>query len=81
MIIEERGCPRCRIRRTVRVHSSTSLCMNCKLQWPPSALPLEQSKAELIFTMTERRRLMIYRAAITAGMYSEFPFSESRTKP
>jgi len=37
MTIQERSCPRCGIRRTVRLGCSTpSLCLNCRLHWGAS---------------------------------------------
>jgi hypothetical protein len=37
MIIQERACPRCTIRRTLRtLLGDRSFCFNCRLNWRPT---------------------------------------------
>ena len=72
--IQEHPCPRCAIRRTVRI-ASASFCFNCRLHWGSqwdNGAGLE-SPLELPYTFTaaERARLTIYRAAIQAGFYTD----------
>src|SRR5918993_118850 len=67
-IIQERNCPRCAIRRTVRIADS-SFCHNCRLQWhqAPNTEFLPRPTVTYAFTGRETARLMIYRAAIRAA--------------
>jgi hypothetical protein len=70
--IQERTCPRCAIRRTVRIAGS-SFCHNCRLHWhdaPNAELP-PRREAAYAFTAQETARLIIYRAAIRAGFYND----------
>ena len=75
--IQEHPCPRCAIRRTVRI-ARASFCFNCRLHW---GNPWGESSAAAIdprpepphaFTAAETARLMIYRAAIRAGFFSDW---------
>jgi hypothetical protein len=73
-LIQERACPRCAIRRTVRLTAGNSFCFNCRLQWSTqqvargqpvrwmTALPLTSHP----FTPAEQARMAIYRAAVRA---------------
>ncbi|MBV9356974.1 MAG: hypothetical protein JO023_15795 [Chloroflexi bacterium] len=72
--VQEHRCPRCAIRRTVRVGSDErSFCFNCRYRWDPRTpgriepVPLG---AEAIFTPAELARLRVYRRAVQAGFYS-----------
>ncbi len=77
IVIQERMCPRCRIRRTVRLGCSTlSLCFNCHLQFgsgPTSGLALPQPAAYPAYPFSDRElaRLQTYRAAVHSGFYSD----------
>ena len=71
--IQERPCPRCAIRRTVRI-ARASFCFNCRLHWDGqwgqrSAAPVEPRYA---FSAAEITRLKIYRAAVRAGFYTDW---------
>jgi hypothetical protein len=80
-LIQERACPRCAIRWTVRLTAGNSFCFNCRLQWSTqqvargqpvrwmTALPLTSHP----FTPAEQARMAIYRAAVRAGFYSDWP--------
>ena len=80
-VIQERSCPRCAIRRTVRLTPGSSFCFNCRLQWSTqqvapgqpvrwmTALPLTSQT----FTLAEQARMAIYQAAVRAGFYSDWP--------
>jgi hypothetical protein len=70
--IQERPCPRCAIRRTVRIWG-TSFCHNCHLQWhgASGAAFLPRPTPAYIFTAQETARLMMYRAAFLAGYHND----------
>jgi hypothetical protein len=70
--IQERPCPRCAIRRTVRI-AGTSFCHNCHLQWEGAsgAAFLPRPEPAYFFTAEETARLMIYRVAAQAGYYND----------
>jgi hypothetical protein len=77
VIIEERRCPRCGNRRTARVGTWGLICFNCRLHldaaWP--GVPGEScpEPATHSFTPAELARLERYRAAVRAGLYSDWP--------
>jgi hypothetical protein len=78
-MIQERDCPRCGIRRTVRQPWSVwSFCFNCKLQWSSSiAATARESEACPVstaypFSPTELTRLTVYRRAVRAGFFSDW---------
>ena len=81
MTVQERQCPRCSIRRTLRYGGASSFCANCRLQWdaaPASASSRVQAwpaprLAAYPFTPRELDRLGIYRAAVRAGLYTDWP--------
>jgi hypothetical protein len=83
MTIVERPCPRCGIRRSVRFGRLGSYCFNCKFRWhgSDSATPITRPRhvrvAEYPFGPAELTRLEIYRAAVQAGFYNEWPVNES----
>jgi len=70
--IQEHPCPRCAIRRTVRI-AKASYCFNCGLhwgsQWGTASAPV--AEPAYAFTTAETERLMIYRAAVRAGFYTD----------
>jgi hypothetical protein len=68
-LIQERACPRCAIRRTVRLGQGGSLCFNCHFQWTPE--PVALGPSGWVFERAERARLEIYRAAVRAGFYND----------
>jgi hypothetical protein len=68
-LIQDRACPRCANRRTVRLGQGSSLCFNCRYHWDPE--PVELMPAGWSFDAAERSRLVIYRAAVRAGFYSD----------
>jgi hypothetical protein len=76
IIIQERPCPRCTIRRTARLAYGTSFCFNCRLQWPTLGAPLldavEVSPPPHVFTADESARLSVYRAAVHDGFYTDW---------
>jgi hypothetical protein len=80
-VVQERSCPRCAIRRTVRLADGSSFCFNCRHQWPTQQVAGDHTGRGLAapspppepFGLTERARLAIYRAAVRAGFYSDWP--------
>lgn len=73
MMIEERRCPRCSIRRTVRLGTWGSVCLNCRLPLDAAARGPIAAPATQVFTAAELVRLEIYRNAIRAGLYTDWP--------
>ena len=73
--VQDQRCPRCAIRRTVRVGSDArSFCFNCRYRWDPRApASLEPVRllAESVFDADELARLRVYRRAVQAGFYSD----------
>ena len=69
MTIQHQPCPRCHIRRTVRVYGS-NYCFNCRYQWASVARSVSVSYP---FTGRELERLTMYRNAVRAGIYSDWP--------
>ena len=67
MIIQHLRCPRCHIRRTVKLYG-LSHCFNCQYQWAH-----RECRVSFPFTQRELERLMTYRGAVRAGIYSDWP--------
>jgi hypothetical protein len=66
IIIQERACPRCANRRTVRVGSLARLfCFNCRHAWAAA------DSIQFPFTPAELQRLKAYRAAVRAGFFTD----------
>jgi len=79
VIIQESECPRCGIRRTVRLTGSVWLfCFNCRLQWNSRiAITTRESEPCPVltaypFSSAELKRLTVYRRAVRAGLFSEW---------
>ena len=76
IIIQERVCQRCAIRRTARLTHGASFCFNCGFQWPSGAAPLthdaEVPSARFWFTPDELARLSVYRSAVRNGFYTDW---------
>ena len=63
IVIQERPCPRCSIRRTVLIGTrKVAFCFNCRLECASSGSAVR----------TGRARLSMYRPAVRAGLYSEW---------
>ena len=79
MRIVEQPCPRCAIRRSVSFGRLGSYCYNCKFRWngfgsaTPITRPVQVHVAEYPFGVAELARLEIFRAAVRAGFYNEWP--------
>jgi hypothetical protein len=77
MTIDERPCARCAIRRTVRLGTWGWVCFNCGLHVPAGeggvSTDRASERAEHPFTPAEIVRLERYRAAVAAGLYSDWP--------
>ena len=71
-IVQHRCCPRCAIRRTVRL-ADGSFCYNCRLLWRDE-LSLTYAPGELayVFTAHDTARLIMYRSAVQAGFYTDW---------
>ena len=67
MTIQNQACPRCRIKRTVRLYGY-SHCFNCQHQWGKLDCHVAYP-----FTESELERLLTYRGAVRAGIYSDWP--------
>lgn len=74
MMIEERRCPHCSIRRTVRLGTWGSVCLNCRRPLDAARRAEQRTlPANQVFTAAELARLESYRDAIQAGLYSDWP--------
>ena len=78
-MIQALPCPRCATPRTVRMGHWGSVCFNCRHQWG-SQEPSQRRTATQpevanvrIFGSAALQRLEIYRAAVLAGFYSDWP--------
>ena len=83
MMIEHKRCPRCAIKRTANLGIWGSFCFNCRARLDGrefEALPLVAEPAAYEFHGAELLRLQRYRAAIQAGLYSDWP-EEVRLRP
>ncbi|HEY3078441.1 MAG TPA: hypothetical protein VGM69_00900 [Chloroflexota bacterium] len=91
MIIEQRACPRCALPRTARTADRRRICFNCRRVWPreetpepagTSRRPADPPSGESVddvafpFSARERARLLVYRAAVRAGLFNEGPTGE-----
>jgi hypothetical protein len=79
MMIEETRCPRCGIRRLGKFPPWGKYCFNCRLRLTDARTGLPPNTAAAVepaypFTQAERLRLERYRAAIRAGLYSDWPY-------
>ena len=78
MTIQELRCPRCGIRRTVRLGTWGSVCLNCRRPLRALAsVDYEVPPMGRVFTASELARLESYRDAILAGLYSDWPASKA----
>ena len=51
IIVQERSCPRCGIRRTVRIGTlKVAFCFNCRLGWPATESAALRDERELAVT-------------------------------
>jgi DNA-directed RNA polymerase subunit RPC12/RpoP len=83
MLIEDRWpCPNCGNRRTVRVTARRYVCFHCKQHWErertPTPSPAPAPEPVVVanlplgpFTVAEIERLLVYRAAVQAGFYTD----------
>ena len=78
-IIQESACPRCGIRRTVRLAGSVwSFCFNCRLQWNSSiAATTRESEPCPVstaypFSPPGLKRLTVYRRTVLVGSFSDW---------
>ncbi len=81
MTIQERRCPWCLNRRTARMADALSVCFNCRhhwrgvspLEWRSRTEPATEPVALFSFGPTEAARLVVYRAAVQSGFFSDWP--------
>jgi DNA-directed RNA polymerase subunit RPC12/RpoP len=78
MRIEERmPCPRCGQRRVLHHSRTVYVCFQCRHSWsaetdvPRPTVPPADPLSE--FSPAQRLRLITYRAAIQAGLYTDWP--------
>ena len=65
--IEERWpCAACHNKRTIRWGTDVEHCFNCRSQWPRL-----KPKPTAIFSDAEMQRLVAYRGAVRAGVYTD----------
>jgi hypothetical protein len=85
ILIQERACPRCTIRRTARLAYGTFFCFNCRLQWPtraaPAPPPVGTPSPQHVLGPDALARLAMYRAAVRAGFYSDWPVAYEAERP
>jgi hypothetical protein len=65
--VQPTSCLRCGQRPVARLNARELLCFHCRLVQP--AL----NGLEYPFTLYELTRLAVYRAAVKAGFYSDYP--------
>ena len=69
MRIDERTpCPRCGHARVVQRTRAAYLCFQCRYSWTVD----RQAAPLLFFRPEEQARLIAYRGAIRAGLYSDW---------
>ena len=75
--IQQVHCPRCAIRRTVRIgRSNLSFCFNCRMQWRPGyGAPTSARATAPAIDPVLQARLENYRAAVQAGFYNDGQYS------
>jgi hypothetical protein len=81
LTIQERRCPWCLNRRTARLGDELSVCFNCRhhwrgispLEWRSQAEPTIEPLALFTFGPVEAARLVVYRAAVQSGFFSDWP--------
>jgi hypothetical protein len=79
--IQERTCPWCMNRRTGRMGDDLSICFNCRhtwrgvspLEWRGRAQPTNEALAIFSFAPLEAERLLVYRAAVQSGYFTDWP--------
>jgi hypothetical protein len=69
-VIEHRPCPRCDNRRTARF-GTTSFCFNCRSRVSDDIDLITAEDMSYEFTSEELLRLVMYRDAIRAGLYTD----------
>ena len=81
IVIQERRCSRCSNRRTVRMGTSNvAFCFNCRHKWAANGSTARRHEGAVVvmpapyytFGPGERERLNRYRAAVRAGLYTEW---------
>ena len=71
MFIDQRWpCAACHNKRTIRWGEEVVHCFNCRYQWPRLKPKREPPLAE-IFSAAELRRLIAYRGAVRAGLFTD----------
>jgi hypothetical protein len=79
MIVQETRCPRCAIRRTVRLGTWGLFCFNCRMRIEPECPAAPPRRLGCLwvpdypFSPAELLRLEYFRAAVQAGFYSDWP--------
>lgn len=77
MTILHLNCPRCANQRTARIGHWGAICFNCRFLWPGGATaterPIEPPESTYAFSEAELGRLVMFRLAIGAGVYSDYP--------
>ena len=88
MMIEQRSCARCAIRRAARLDTWGAFCFNCRLRLDGGEVEVLTGPAEVPpsrFQSAELVRLERYRAAVQVGLYTDWPRGarplSARTQP
>jgi hypothetical protein len=88
MMIEPRPCPRCAIRRTARLDTWGVFCFNCRFRLDGGEVDAPMRPSEVPpcrLQPAELARLERYRAAVQAGLYTDWPRGarplSARTQP
>ena len=80
-IHERQPCPRCGNKRILERARGVYVCFQCRYGWSTDAdtAPSEPAGTELLAELPElRERLIAYRDAIRAGLFTDWPTTTSR---
>lgn len=76
MRIEERNpCPQCGHKRVVQRGKSVYVCFQCRNYWSIASSEAPPRDVLVLFQPQERARLVAYRGAVQAGLYTDWPMA------
>ena len=74
MRIEERTpCPRCGHKRVIQRGKAVYVCFQCRHYWSIAPPEIQPRDVLAQFSPRERARLLTYRRAVRAGLYTDWP--------